>query len=689
MRGPLHPLTAIAEARGHLFPFVPVLLAIGIGGYFVAPREPQAMEWAGLGLLALLGFALWLRGPERWQPVVLAVALVCAGAGIAGLRAHAVAEPVLGWRYYGAIEGRIVAIDRSQSDALRLTLDQVVLERISPGRMPTRVRVALHGQQGFILPEPGMRVILTGHLSPPGGPVEPGGFSFRRMAWFQGLGAVGYTRTPVLALAPAEEGRAGLAVERLRMRISAAVRARVPGEPGGFAAAILTGDRSGVGRATLEDLRGSNLAHLLAISGLHMGLLTGFVFAALRLGFAMIPPLALRLPTRKLAALGALAAAAFYLLLSGGNVATERAFIMVAVMLGAVLLDRRAISLRSVGMAAVVILCLRPESLTQPGFQMSFAATVALVAAFGVLRYAPEFRKRFPRWLHPALSLVIASLVAGLATAPVAAAHFNRIAEYGLLANLLTVPLMGTVVIPAAVMAGVLAPFGASGLALAVMELGTKWILAVAAWVASLDGAVVPVVQPQPFVLPVMALGGIWAVLWPGRARVVGVAAAAVALVLWPLADRPAVLVAESGTLVGVLGPQGRVLSKATGERFISENWLAADGDAALPEEAAARPGLQGTPGARHFMLAGQGIVHLTGRGAAEQVASHCAAGRWVILGARAAVSPDGCVVIDQTALAQSGSLALVPGIDGVMIRRANDREGRRLWSRPETPRRQ
>ena len=153
----------------------------------------------------------------------------------------------------------------------------------------------------------------------------------------------------------------------------------------------------------------------------------------------------------------ALLLAAGYLALSGGNVATERAFVMVAVVL-AVMLDRRAFSLRAVAVAAVVLLVLRPEALLGPGFQMSFAATTALVAVFGWLRDRPGALG--PRWLRPVSALVISSAVAGAATAPVAAAHFNQIAHFGLIANLLSVPLMGVVVMPAALAAAALMPLG-------------------------------------------------------------------------------------------------------------------------------------------------------------------------------------------------------------------------------------
>ena len=208
---------------------------------------------------------------------------------------------------------------------------------------------------------------------------------------------MGYTRTPVLRLAPAKAGLT-LAVSRMRKALSSAVQVAIPGEAGAFAAAIMTGDRSAMGQETLEDLRASNLAHLLAISGLHMGLLTGFIFASLRYAICLFPSLAQRIPVKKAAAIGALGVGAFYLALSGGNVATMRAFTMVSVMFVAILFDRRAISLRSVAIAATIILVLTPEALLGPGFQMSFAATTALVATYTALRRVEMYR--WPNWLQ-------------------------------------------------------------------------------------------------------------------------------------------------------------------------------------------------------------------------------------------------------------------------------------------------
>ena len=521
--------TAFALQRGALFPWAPVMLACGIGLYFSLTFELTHPTYTALFVIFIMASGVALRSGLLVQVCAGAVALIVLGVLLAGLRAHAVAGPVLGFRYYGPVEGRIIAMDRSGSDALRLLLDQVVLADTAPQKVPRRVRVSLHGPQGFVALAPGQRVMMNAHLAAPAGPVEPGGFDFRRHAWFLGIGAVGYTRTPVVL---AVAGREGVWLGQLRHRLSQRVQARIPGDAGGFAAAILTGDRSAVAQPRLEALRDSNLVHLLAISGLHMGLLAGFVFATIRGRLALYPPLALRLPARKIAAVFAMAAGAFYLALSGGNVATERAFSMIAVMLCAVLLDRRALSLRSVAVAGLVVLALRPEALAGPGFQMSFAATTALVVVFGWLsQHRPNSGWMAQKWLRLALGVLVSSGISGLATAPLGAAHFNQIAHYGLLANLAAVPLMGALIMPAAVIGICLMPLGLDGVPLWVMGQGLAWVLFVADTVAAWPGATSGVPTPPAAVLPMMALGALWAVLWRGRWALLGGAP----MVIWPL----------------------------------------------------------------------------------------------------------------------------------------------------------
>ncbi|MXQ06871.1 DUF4131 domain-containing protein [Alphaproteobacteria bacterium GH1-50] len=641
--------------RGTLFPWVAVLYGAGIGLYFALPFEPAPAEWLMAGALtAFAGVLSAVLGPV-WRPLTLCLLIPALGFLIAGTRTSAVADNVLTFRYYGPVEGRVVAIDRSQSDAVRLTLDRVRLRDVPPERTPGRVRVALHGQDGLPRPGPGTTVVLTGHLSPPGGPVEPGGYDFRRHAWYLGLGAVGYTRSPALEFLAAEPG--ALRILRLRMAMADRVRADLPGRAGAFAAAITTGDRSALDEATLENLRATNLAHLLAISGLHMGLLTGFVFAALRISMALVPGLALRRPTKKIAAVAALMSGAAYLAISGNNVATERAFIMVAVMFLAVLADRQAVSMRSVALAALVVLTLRPETLLGPGFQMSFAATTALVAVYGWMRERDWSESRWPKAVRYAGGVALSSAVAGIATAPIAAAHFNQVPHYGLLANLLSVPLMGLVIMPAAVLAAVLWPLGLSVLGLKLMEPGILWILAVSDRIADWPGALSQVWAPGPWVLPLIALGGAMVAGLKGRLRAAAAMPLGAALVLWSLAERPDILVAESGGQVGVLTAEGRAVSRPRGDGFAVSNWLENDGDGAAQDAAAARGGWRLEGRVRVYDTGSLRLLHGTGKAGAKEALARCAEG--VVIVNQPVDAPPGCVVHDPKSLARSGAVAV------------------------------
>lgn len=661
--------------RGHLFPWAPVFLGVGIGIYFSLAQEPGGDVFVALAIATSALFIIGVRVSGAWSPLIWALVIVSLGFVLAAYRAHSVAATVIGWRYYGPIEGRIVAMDRSASDRLRFTLDRVKLAETPAHRTPERVRVSLHGDVPELVP--GQVIMTTGHLSPPQGPVEPGGFDFRRHAWFKQLGAVGYTQNPVLTAEPAEVGQGGLWILGLRMSISTHIQEVLEGNVGGFAAAVSTGDRSAVGQETLEALRASNLAHLLAISGLHMGLLTGFVFAALRMGFAFVPSIALRLPVKKLAAIGALLAAALYLALSGGNVATERAFVMVAVMLGAVMVDRRAISLRAVAVAALIVLTLRPEVLMSPGFQMSFAATTALVAVFGWLRDAEL--QGGPRWFRAISGIVISSLVAGLATAPVGAAHFNTLAHYGLVANLLSVPLMGMVVIPAAVVAACLAPVGLEWIGLEIMGLGLRWILGVAHQVASLDGARGFVPAPQAIVLPMLALSGLWIILWQGRLRWLGLAPALMSLWIWTSTMRPDVLIAESGGLVGVMTEQGRALSKAKGAGFVAKVWLENDGDQ-VDQTIAAERWPEAENASRRFTYEGLEIIHVLGKRQAGMLET-CKSQQIIVSSLEVAPIGD-CTVFGPRRLREMGSLALHNGQLSTSAKVSGDR----LWNSKTAP---
>lgn len=684
-----------ALARSGLFLWVPVCLSVGIALWFASPWEPGGLFYALSGvaapMLALAGWrAAWSDGLRL---AAFGLALILMGALISGLRAHSVAAPVLPFRYYGPIEGRVIGVDRSGSDRLRVVLDQVALHDTTPERTPGRVRLSL---MAGAPPEIGARVRVTGNLGPPPGPAAPGGFDFRRYAWFQGLGAIGYVRKEMEVIVPAVESR-WQAGDRLRIRASQGMQEQIGGQAGAVAAALMTGDRSGISAATNEAMRASNLYHIVSISGLHMGMLSGFVYAGVRLillASGMVWLRAMHWPVHKFAAGVALAAAAIYLWVSGGGVATERAFLMVSVMLCAILADRRAISLRSVALAGTVLLLFAPEGLLSAGFQMSFTATIALILSFGPWQ---AMAPRIPSLIRPVTMLIFSSAVAGFATAPIAAAHFGRYAEYGLLANLLAVPVMGTLVMPAGVLAGIAALVGLEAPFLWVMGLGTRWMLFVADFVTSLEGASRAVPAPPALVLPLLGIGSVLAVLWgagrKGRARWLrstpGMGLIMLGFLIWAIAPRPFALVSPEGDAVGVMTAQGRALSKPSGGKYAAVSWLEDDGDLAGMQAAAARPLWSGPKQAREADLGqGWGLVHLTGKSAPDHAVELCQPKVILVSNQRLpAARRGGCILLDQWVLRWRGAASITMTSDGPDIRHAL-REAR-LWERRQSSRNQ
>lgn len=670
------------QERGFLW--APAFVAAGVLAFFVLPAEPPIGLCAAIAALGALACAAtrFARSADGARLALWCAALLCIGFCAAAVRTHTVAAYVLEYRYYGPVEGRVVALDRSSSGALRVTLDQVVLGDRPQWKTPQRVRVSLYGTDAELRPVAGSRVMTTAHLSPPNGPAEPRGFDFRRHAWFIGLGGVGYTRLPLL-LADAEAGRQGMFA--LRLALSDRVRAVLPGQTGAFAAALMSGDRSALSPQTLTNLRETNLAHLLAISGLHMGLLAGFVFAALRLVLGLVPRLAHGPWVKKIAALGALAAASGYLGLSGGSIATERAFIMASVALGAIMLDRRAISLRAVALAAMILMLLHPEAVVSPGFQMSFAATTALVVTFQLLtRKGPA--QTTPQWIWRAVTgTFISSAVAGLATMPIAAAHFNHISHYGLIANLAATPLMGIWIMPLAVIAVALMPLGWDGPVLKLMGLGLDWILGVAASVADWPGAVSKLPAPLPWSFLLICFGMVILAIAATRIRWLGAALFTLGIAGWLAVTRPDVLIAANGTLVGVQTADGRALSKAKGAGFVAGIWLENDGDKIAQWEAAARwtqSWQEPAPVMRvaEFGNYGGQIFAAPGKNGLRDFDT-CQRGDIAVFSERA---PPGlaCRVFDKDTLQQTGAVALyLLGGGGVKTVTARKTAGRRIWN--------
>lgn len=682
-------IEAAAIAEQHRWAlWLPVGLAAGIGAYFTLGFEPTIASTvivAGSAACAVIATRFNLHPLVR--AVFGIVAAMCLGFTVAKIRTESVSAPIVTHKTGPTwIDGRIETVEL-RDNGVRIVLGELRASRFG-GAVPSRVRVTMRSQTVPL--SPGQWVHVTAVLMPPPEPAAPGDYDFGRRAFFEGLGGVGYTfgeATPIAPLRDAtwiENWNARL--ERLRNALTARIRAVLPDSDGAIAAALITGDRSGVDPSDTQAYRDSGLTHVLSISGLHLALAGGIFFWVIRALFAAVPAIALNYPIKKWAAVGALAGAGFYLLISGCEAPAVRSYVMLAMMFTAVLVDRPAITMRAVALAAALILLFAPENLISPGFEMSFAAVICLVA-YGEWEASRPRADDVPRgwfmrsWRYVA-GIATASIVAGLATAPFAIFHFDRSAQYGIVSNLLSMPIAGFVIMPAATAAMVLMPFGLERWPLVVMGKGVAMMSWVAHWTASFPGAA-SVLPAWPIAaLLVVVFGGLWIALWRARWRWLGLGAIATGIVVALLTQPPDLLVGRDGTTVAFRTRDGRLVFPVfPKDKFAAQAWLKRDGDERLPQDAIAtrRDGVNCDGWGCTARAANGSLTVLTLR--AEGLKEDCAAAAVLV----SAVSAHGrCtgphLLIDRSDVLRNGAYAVWP--DG-SLRTVQSERGDRPWSQP------
>ena len=607
---------ALEVGAGRLLPWFAVAYGTGVVLYFTAEREPA--WWAALALAAFAAAIAFAARRSRFGfPSALTFAAAAAGFAVATLHTAWIAHPVLRRATWNvAVSGFVESREeRERNDRIVVHAQTIEGRRLDP--VPQRVRVTVRTGTA---PAVGSFVAFKADLLPPLAPLRPGGYDFARDMYFSRIGASGYVLGRINSEAPPVKPGAWLryaaAVEGMRDAIDKRIRAVIPGDEGAIASALITGKRGTVTPAVKDAFYVSSLAHVLAIAGFHMAVVTGLMFFFVRGGLALIPSLASRRPIKKWAAAGALAAATFYLVLSGTGVATQRAFVMVAVVLVGVLLDRPALTFRTLSFAALAILTLAPQALLTPSFQLSFAATLALIAAYqyGLPWHAKAdtaFGARMALWGgREFAAIAFTSLVAGLATTPYAAYNFYRLAPYGVLANLLAMPVVSAWIMPMGVLGVLTLPLGLDAVFWRLMGEGIDWIIAVVLWVAQLPGAVGRIHTFGAGPLLLGSAGLLLLCLLRTPLRLSG-ALVAVAAILWAVTTpRPDLLVSADGQTAALRGGDGRLAVLHVGrDDFAVEDWLAADADGRDAHDRSLGRGISCDPSGCIGKLADGGLV--------------------------------------------------------------------------------
>ena len=576
--------------------WTPVAFGLGSAVYFSLPREPLVIAaWIALGVSACaFAGALVLGGRRRGAALALA-GFLAAGFTVAKLRVEAIRAPVAP-ASSGAqrVQGWVLDVAAPGQGGQRLLIATRRIEGWDARATPVRLRLTL--RESAPIPAPGTPIRLLAIVGPPPPPASPGAYDFARDAFFDSVGGVG------LALGPPEpwtpDGaapwrlRLAMAVNALRWDLTQRIVQTLGTESGGLAAAMATGEQAFIPREQVDDLRAAGLAHIISISGVHMAIVGGFTFAGLRLLIAAWPWLALRINGKKVAAACALTAVLIYLALSGAPPPAERSAITAAVAFGAILVDRQAISLHALALAALAVLLLQPEAVTQPGFQMSFAATAALVALAAAWPHpVREIEVPWPiRAVQAARTWILAgaaiSLVAGLATAPFAMQDFNRVSTWGLVSNLLVEPISTFLMMPGLALGAALTPLGLGEAPLRVAGFAIGLMNDIAHAAAQAPFAQLVVASGPDWTMPAAFLGLLWLCLWKGPIRWLGLPAA-LAVTLAPKPPVPDVWIAADGAAGALHSGKTAVLLRPDVKLFGAELWARRRGLEPLETEAA------------------------------------------------------------------------------------------------------
>jgi competence protein ComEC len=595
---------AVRSQRDRWFLWYAVAFVLGIASYFALPREPGVAVFLVAGMISATAITVSKKLGLSLRLMLVAMFLggfVNAKLGTERLNT----KTIMATTPTSLLVGRVQAMEQVSKNRVRLWLKVESASEIKTRALPELVR--LTGK----IPETWMffgdRVEIKARLFPLPGPVKPRGFDFGRHLWFQGVGATGFFYGKVKPLTPTVNH--GFSVRRyfqqLRYEIGHRIDVALPGPSGALAKALMTGNRGAIDKETTTDLRQAGLSHILAISGLHMSLVAGGVFWLFRALAALSGTLALNYPIKKWAAIAGMLAGLFYLVISGAGIATQRAFIMATIMFLAVLLDRPAISLRNVAIAAVIVTVIHPQAVISVSFQMSFMAVIGLISVFEQIRI---WRLGRQGRLNPSgtpgywstkvimflVTIALTTFVASLYTAIPGAYHFHRVAVFAILGNLVALPLVTLIVMPGAIITILLMPLGLEGAGLFVMDFGIGLVTAHAGNIASLPNAQVVVPDLNGFSILAIGFSLIWASLWKGRLKLAAAVPLITGLAMIHPVRQPDVIVSKFGRNVAMMGQEGLfVVADARKSRFSVENWLVATGDAVSLKQAAKRRGWQ------------------------------------------------------------------------------------------------
>lgn len=558
--------------RHRLILFMPVAMAFGAAAYFALLTEPKIWPYA-LALFAAL-VASWLLR-KKWLLVYVAMYVAAGLFGFINAALHTqlsghrvLGEPVFWKEVSGKVEE--VQLDEGQQ---KVVLSGVNIETVPPEKTPHMLRITFKKAQETKI-EAGDELSVRATLFPLPDPIAPGGFDYARFLYFKSFGAVGYTTDQ--ALITKQPPGMWHHINRFRVEFASQLLKRLNAPEGSIAAAITVGEQQAVPEEVNELLRQAGIYHILSISGVHMSIAAGLIFLVVRALLACSTYITLHYSTKKLAAALALISCFAYLLVAGAPTPAVRSFIMVAMVFIAMMLDRKGISFYALCWAAFFIILFQPHAVVTASFQLSFAATAAIVALyerFGGLLYQPSQHWLKRIWVA-VLATLLVSLVATLATAPFIMTHFQRLQPWGLVANSLVSPITTFMIMPGAVLSFLGWPLSLEGAGFWLMEVGIHWMVAIGAITTKLPYADLYVPPLSEFGFVIAVAGFCLFLILQTCLRYAGLVLLMIGGTTMLSYDAPTIFIGERAKQIAVTDAAGQlVMLKGSPKSFLGDGW--------------------------------------------------------------------------------------------------------------------
>ncbi len=552
----------------------PVGLIFGIASYFSLSDEPGLLSYLCLLTIGIASVIWWSQHPN-FGLLTLLITGFCLGFCLIGAKVrNNHTQMFSSTQKTVQLSGQIESIENhpyKDDPTLRIILDQVKIDhQVFTAKL--RLNAAATQAENWKI---GDKLQVEASIYPIPMPSSLHGYFARRAAFLQGVG--GTARLQELI---AHESTDAQPFTTYRYKLTQKLLAKLQAPFGAIAAALVTGDRSYIPTDLRQAFADAGLAHVLAISGLHLSLIAGLIFLLLRRLMCLWPAFSNRFPVKKVTAVLAAIASSLYMAIADFGIPVQRSFMMISLAMIAICLDRTAFSMRSLAIAAAIVLIFSPQSLLSASFQLSFAAVLGLLAFYEsgwprltekVLKNSSNFLG-FKKLLSGLLGILLTTLIASLATTPFSVAFFQRFTAQAILGNLMAIPLVGFLIMPLGLFSVISLTFGGLDSLFWLWEKSLALLCVIANYVATLPGAAIQVKAVPSQALVIFSMGMLWLCLWKKAWRWLGVAPIFIGVFLWRADELPIAYISQQCDIIAYHQSNVMYISEPR-NTFVSDIW--------------------------------------------------------------------------------------------------------------------